>query len=208
MVEWARREVVQTPEFVVRMAVRSLNDADTRGSLAQIKVHALVIVGDQDRITPPRESEILTKGISNSSLAIIPAVGHFSMLERPAAFDRILRSFLDAPSRAAPREWQTKLAGAYVASRPRSTAPEFREIGGTARKCGVIPRVISPSAGPWQVGEGDRWLSPARPCCAISGRSFASGFIFTTALPPAVAAGGRRSLSHPTSPPSGSWRFG
>jgi pimeloyl-ACP methyl ester carboxylesterase len=68
------------------MAVRSLNDADTRSSLAQIKVRTLVIVGDEDRITPPGESEILAKGISNSALAIIPAAGHFSMLERPAAF--------------------------------------------------------------------------------------------------------------------------
>ena len=100
LVECARREVVQTPEFVARMAVRSLNDADTRGSLAQIKVHTLVIVGDEDRIRPPGESEILAKGISNSALAIIPAAGHFSMLERPAAFNRILRSFLEAPSRA------------------------------------------------------------------------------------------------------------
>src|SRR6266404_4783081 len=36
LLEWARREVVQTPEFVARAAVRSLNDADTRGSLSQI----------------------------------------------------------------------------------------------------------------------------------------------------------------------------
>ena len=31
LLEWARREVTQTPEFVARAAVRSLNDADTRG---------------------------------------------------------------------------------------------------------------------------------------------------------------------------------
>jgi pimeloyl-ACP methyl ester carboxylesterase len=67
-----------------------------------------VIVGDEYRITPPRESEILTKGISNSSLTIIPAAGHFSIIERPAAFNGTLRSFLDPPSRAAPWEWQEK----------------------------------------------------------------------------------------------------
>jgi 3-oxoadipate enol-lactonase len=95
LLEWARREVIQTPEFVARAAVRSLNDADTRGSLSQIKVPTLVIAGEEDRVTPPQESEILAKGISDSTLALIPGAGHFSMLENPVAFNRILRRFLD-----------------------------------------------------------------------------------------------------------------
>jgi hypothetical protein len=82
-------------EFVARAAVRSLNDADTRGSLSQIKMPTLVIVGEQDRLAPPQESEILAKGISDSTLSLIPGAGHFSMLENPAAFNRILRRFLD-----------------------------------------------------------------------------------------------------------------
>ena len=99
LLEWARREVIQTPEFVARAAVRSLNDADTRGSLSQIKVPTLVIAGEEDRVTPPQESEILAKGISDSTLALIPGAGHFSMLENPVAFNRILRTFLDGPPR-------------------------------------------------------------------------------------------------------------
>jgi pimeloyl-ACP methyl ester carboxylesterase len=95
LVEWARREVIQTPEFVARGAIRSLNDTDTRSSLSQIKVRTLVIAGEEDRVTPPRESAILAKGISNSTLSIIPGVGHFSMIEKPAAFNRILRRLLD-----------------------------------------------------------------------------------------------------------------
>jgi alpha-beta hydrolase superfamily lysophospholipase len=55
----------------------------------------LVIAGEEDRVTPPRESEILAKGIRNSTLSVIPEAGHFSMLEKPAAFNRILRRFLD-----------------------------------------------------------------------------------------------------------------
>ena len=49
----------------------------------------------EDRVTPPQESEILTKGISDSTLALIPGAGHFSMLENPVAFNCILRRFLD-----------------------------------------------------------------------------------------------------------------
>ena len=101
LLEWARREVIQTPEFVARAAVRSLNDADTRGSLSQINVPTLVIAGEEDRVTPPQESEILAKGISDSTLSLIPGAGHFSMLDNPVAFNRILRRFLDGLPRGA-----------------------------------------------------------------------------------------------------------
>jgi pimeloyl-ACP methyl ester carboxylesterase len=74
LLEWARREVIQTPEFVARAAVRSLNDTDTRSYLSQIKVPTLVIAGEEDRVTPPQESETLAKGISGSSLSIISVV--------------------------------------------------------------------------------------------------------------------------------------
>jgi len=95
LVEWARREVIQTPEFVARAAIRSLSDADTRSSLSQIKAPTLVIVGEEDRVTPPPEAEILAKGISNSTLSSIAMAGHFAMIEKPVAFNRILRKFLD-----------------------------------------------------------------------------------------------------------------
>ena len=98
LLEWARGEVIQTPEFVARAAVRSLNDADTRGSLSQLKLPTLVIAGEEDRVTPPQESEILARGISDSTLSLIPGAGHFSMLEKPAAFNRVLRRFLDGLS--------------------------------------------------------------------------------------------------------------
>jgi 3-oxoadipate enol-lactonase len=85
LLEWTRREVIQTPEFVARKAVRSLNDACTRASLSQIKMPTLVIAGEEDRVTPPQESDILAKGISDSTLSFIPGAGHFSMLENPVA---------------------------------------------------------------------------------------------------------------------------
>jgi pimeloyl-ACP methyl ester carboxylesterase len=55
----------------------------------------------EDRVTPPQESEIPAKGISDSTLPLIPGAGHFSMLENPVAFNRILRRFLDGLRRRA-----------------------------------------------------------------------------------------------------------
>jgi 3-oxoadipate enol-lactonase len=63
---WARHEVVQTPEFVARMAIRSISDADTRGSLSEIHAPTLVVVVEFDQITPPHESDVLAEGISHS----------------------------------------------------------------------------------------------------------------------------------------------
>jgi pimeloyl-ACP methyl ester carboxylesterase len=101
LLEWARREAIQSPEFVARAAIRSISDADTRNSLSQIEAPTLVICGDEDPVTPPHESEILAKGIRNSTLSVIPDAGHFSMLEKPVAFNRLLRRFLDGLSRGA-----------------------------------------------------------------------------------------------------------
>jgi hypothetical protein len=48
----------------------------------------------------PQESEILAKGISDSTLSLSPGAGHFSMLESPVAFNRILMRFLDGLPRS------------------------------------------------------------------------------------------------------------
>jgi 3-oxoadipate enol-lactonase/4-carboxymuconolactone decarboxylase len=89
-----------------------------RGSLSQIKVPTLVIAGEEDRVTPPQESEILAKGIS-STLSLIPGAGHFSMLDTPVAFNRILRSFLDGLARSAskPDGMMTGTAASRASSR-------------------------------------------------------------------------------------------
>jgi len=60
-----------------------------------------VIAGEEDRVTPPQESEILAKGISDSTLSLIPDAGHFSTLDNPVAFNRILGRFLDGLPRGA-----------------------------------------------------------------------------------------------------------
>ena len=95
LVEFARQEVAQTPAFVAREAIVSLNASDSRARLHDIHVPTLVVVGKEDIITPPGESVILSKGIPESRLEIIRDAGHFPMLEQPQVFNRILKDFLD-----------------------------------------------------------------------------------------------------------------
>lgn len=63
---------------------------DSRPSLAAIACPTLMIVGDEDQITPPPVAQEITAGISRTKLVVIPDSGHLSTLERPEAVTRAL----------------------------------------------------------------------------------------------------------------------
>jgi 3-oxoadipate enol-lactonase len=65
------------------------------GRLKDIKVPALVIVGDQDAGTPPAMAHAIHENLPGSELVIIPSASHLSNIEQPAAFDAALAKFYD-----------------------------------------------------------------------------------------------------------------
>ncbi|MEA2453392.1 MAG: hypothetical protein QOG04_2102 [Actinomycetota bacterium] len=67
---------------------------DSTGELSQIDVPTLIIVGENDGVTPVAAAEALNKGISGSKLVVIPESGHLSNLEAPEAFNGALAEFL------------------------------------------------------------------------------------------------------------------
>ena len=95
LLDFAKDEVVQTPEFVAREAITSLNASDSRDDLGRITVPTLVVVGDKDTITPPEESRRLAEGIPDSRLVIVEGAGHFPMIEKPEVFNGALREFAE-----------------------------------------------------------------------------------------------------------------
>ena len=103
LIEFAKNEVAQTPAFVAREAIASLNASDSRARLGEIHVPTLVVVGDEDIITPPSESQALAKCIPNSRLEIVPRAGHFPMLEQPDAFNLLLGGFIMRQDTLPPR---------------------------------------------------------------------------------------------------------
>lgn len=108
LLNFARQEVAQTPDFVAREAIASLNASDSRSRLADIRVPTLVVVGNEDIITPPAESMVLAEGIPDSRLEVIEDAGHFPMLEQPRKFNDTLAAFLrdceDSASQASSQE--------------------------------------------------------------------------------------------------------
>jgi pimeloyl-ACP methyl ester carboxylesterase len=68
--------------------------ADSTATLTTIDVPTLIVVGDEDVLTPVSESRIMHEGIRGSRLEIIAGAGHVSNVERPAAFNHVLSEFL------------------------------------------------------------------------------------------------------------------
>jgi pimeloyl-ACP methyl ester carboxylesterase len=79
----------------IATAIRAMKDRrDSTDLLGQIGCPTLVIVGEEDVLTPPADSRALQQGIPGARLQTIPGAGHLSNLEDPAAFSRALGEFL------------------------------------------------------------------------------------------------------------------
>jgi 3-oxoadipate enol-lactonase len=67
---------------------------DSTPILSQIDVPTLVVVGDEDAVTPPKDARAMHEAIRGSRLEVVPGAGHLSNLERPAAFNAALSDFV------------------------------------------------------------------------------------------------------------------
>jgi pimeloyl-ACP methyl ester carboxylesterase len=68
---------------------------DSTPTLATISCPTLVIVGAEDTLTPPAESEKLAKAVKGAKLVKVPKAGHLANLENPEAFNAALTAFVD-----------------------------------------------------------------------------------------------------------------
>jgi pimeloyl-ACP methyl ester carboxylesterase len=84
----------QSPEGVLA-GIRALRDRpDRRAELATIRCPTLVIVGTEDKISPPTEMADIARAISSARLVEIAGAGHLSNLERPAEFSSAVAHFI------------------------------------------------------------------------------------------------------------------
>jgi 3-oxoadipate enol-lactonase len=59
-----------------------------------VKVPTLVVVGGDDRLTPPAMAKGIADAIPGAKLAVIPNAGHLSNIEQPKAFNEVVLEFL------------------------------------------------------------------------------------------------------------------
>jgi pimeloyl-ACP methyl ester carboxylesterase len=68
--------------------------ADSTPSLREIAVPTLVLVGEEDVITPVADAQAMVAAIPGARLAVIPKSGHLANLETPDAVNAVLSGFL------------------------------------------------------------------------------------------------------------------
>jgi pimeloyl-ACP methyl ester carboxylesterase len=83
-----------SPESIVAGLEAMMARPDSTPTLATINVPALIVVGEEDAITPPKEARKLHAGIPGSRLEVLRQAGHLSNLERPAAFNTVVSEFV------------------------------------------------------------------------------------------------------------------
>lgn len=68
---------------------------DSRNILARFAGPTLIIVGENDAITPREKANQMAEVISHASVVELPNAGHISNLDSPDAFNRTLDAFLE-----------------------------------------------------------------------------------------------------------------
>lgn len=75
-------------------AVEAMTRYERVADLSRVRVPTLIVVGDQDRLTPPGVARDMAAAISGSSLVVIRNAGHLTNIEQPEIFNRVLLDFL------------------------------------------------------------------------------------------------------------------
>ena len=68
---------------------------DVLSELESITTPALILCGEDDILTPPKYSQLMSDKIQNAQLSIIPQSGHMVMLEQAGIVGELISKFID-----------------------------------------------------------------------------------------------------------------
>jgi pimeloyl-ACP methyl ester carboxylesterase len=85
----------QSPEGIRGAIQRMMERLDATPVLAQLRVPTLIVVGEEDALTPVEESRRMAEVVAGARLEVIPRAGHLANLEQPARFNAVLTHFLE-----------------------------------------------------------------------------------------------------------------
>ena len=97
-------EIAAVREMIVKTSVQSLCNGlialsmrkETSSILTEIKVPVLILVGNEDKITPPAEAIVMNEKIKGSFLKVLEHAGHLSNMENSEEFNYQLRRFVES----------------------------------------------------------------------------------------------------------------
>ncbi|GII56377.1 alpha/beta hydrolase [Planotetraspora thailandica] len=79
-VAWAQRAMAARP--------------DSFDTLRALDVPALVVVGEEDELSPPSDAEAMAAATPGAKLEVIDKAGHLSAIEQPEAFNHVVAEFV------------------------------------------------------------------------------------------------------------------
>jgi pimeloyl-ACP methyl ester carboxylesterase len=95
IVKRVRTMIVKTAPQGAAAALQGMAERpDQTEFLSSIIAPCLIIVGREDTLTPPADSETMHHEIGGSRLEIIEGAAHVSNIEQPEEFNRVLLKFL------------------------------------------------------------------------------------------------------------------
>ncbi|MEW6545402.1 MAG: alpha/beta hydrolase [Bacillota bacterium] len=93
LLERGRAEYMAVPVEVLHRDYSACDRFDRMQEVVGLRLPALVVVGAEDALTPPKYARYLAEKLGGS-LRIIPGAGHMVMLERPEPVNRAMVEFL------------------------------------------------------------------------------------------------------------------
>lgn len=78
----------------LRALIRGLQGFDIRDRLESIQAPTMVLVGEEDVLTPLRHARALSEAIPNAQLVTVANAGHILMIEQPEVFNILTLGFL------------------------------------------------------------------------------------------------------------------
>ena len=97
LVQEVREMILRAPAHGIAGALRAMRDRSAATDLlGTINVPTLVVVGQEDELTPPALARGLTDAIPAAAMTTIAGAGHVVPLEAPSAVSRVFAEFLEA----------------------------------------------------------------------------------------------------------------
>jgi len=95
LVQNVRKIITGTPVAGIAGDLMAMAERpDSVPLLSEITCPTLILVGEQDGLTPPADAKLMAEKIKKSQLETIPAAAHLSNLEQPDHFNKAVGKFL------------------------------------------------------------------------------------------------------------------
>lgn len=94
LLDWSIEMMLECGSEVMHRDFKTCDEFDVRDRLGEFGVPVLVVVGEDDKLTPPDFNRDIAESVPDGRYLEIPDCGHMSMLEAPETLNDAVREFV------------------------------------------------------------------------------------------------------------------